>query len=79
VRKQYHFWTGARGLDALDVDRLIRMSADLPIREVSLETFKDLDTDYWFDGSLEVPSVRKVVEHLRLIQEVDFISDHPWR
>jgi len=62
---------GKEGLDAWDVDRLIRLSAGLPLREVPLESIKDLDTEYWFDGSLEVPSVRKVVDHLRLIQEVD--------
>jgi hypothetical protein len=71
VRKQYHFWPGERGLDAWDVDRLIRLSADLPIRQVPLETITDVDTDYWFDGSAEVATVRKVVEHIRLIRDVD--------
>jgi hypothetical protein len=71
VRKQFHFWPGETGLDAWDVDRLIEMSAGLPVREVALETIKDVDTDYWFDGSAEVATVRKVVEHVRLIQEVD--------
>jgi hypothetical protein len=47
------------------------LSADLPLRAVPLESIKDLDTEYWFDGSWEVPTVRKVVDHLRLIQEVD--------
>lgn len=71
MRKQYHFFPGGKGLDAWDVDRLIRLSADLPLRAVPLESIKDLDTEYWFDGSWEVPTVRKVVDHLRLIQEVD--------
>ncbi len=26
VRKQYHFWPGAEGLDAWDVDRLVELS-----------------------------------------------------
>ena len=71
MRKQYHFWLGENGLDAWDVERLILLSADFPIREVPLETITDVDTDYWFDGSGEVATVRKVVEHIRLIQEVD--------
>ena len=71
MRKQYHFWPGEDGLDAWDVDRLVRLTADLPIREVPLETITDVDTDYWFDGSAEVATVRKVVEHVRLIQDVD--------
>jgi hypothetical protein len=71
MRKQYHFWPGEMGLDAWDVDRLIRLSAELPVRDVPLEVIADLDTAYWFEGSQEIPTVRKVVDHLRLIQEVD--------
>jgi len=71
VRKQYHFWPGEHRLDAWDVDRLIRLSAEFQPREVPLETIQDLDTDYWFDGSMEVATARKVVEHFRLIQQVD--------
>jgi len=63
VRKQYHFWPGEEGLDAWDVDRLIRLARGLPVREVPLDAIKDLDTDYWFAGSSEAPTVRKVVEH----------------
>jgi hypothetical protein len=75
VRKQYHFWPGREGNDAWDVDRLIRLSRGLPIREVPLESIKDVDTDYWFNGSFEAPTVRKVVEHLRLVLGVD--PSHP--
>jgi hypothetical protein len=75
VRRQYHFWPGERGLDAWDVGRLIRLSAGLPVREIRLDTIKDVDADYWFDGSMEVATVRKVVEHFRLIQEVEM--SHP--
>ena len=71
MRKQYHFWPGEHGLDAWDVDRLIRLGAGLPVREIPLSTIKELDTDYWFDGSMETATVRKVVEHVRLIQDVD--------
>lgn len=71
MRKQYHLWPGEKGLDAWDVDKLIGLSAKLPVREVSLDTLRDVDTDYWFHGSMEVATVRKVVEHMRLVQEVD--------
>ena len=59
------------GLDAWDVDRLIRLSAEFPVRKVPLETIQDLDTVYWFDGNMELATVRKVVEHFRLVQEAD--------
>ena len=71
VRKQYHFWPGAKGVDAWDVDRLIRLSAPLPIREVPIDSISEVDIDYWFAGSIEIPTVRRVVEHVRLIGEVD--------
>lgn len=75
MRKQYHFWPGSRGMDAWDVDRLIRLSAGFEVREVPLGQIADVDTNYWFDQSMESPTVRKVVEHVRLIQDVD--TAHP--
>ena len=66
VRKQYHFWPGEHGLDAWDVDRLIELSRDLPVREVPLDSIWELDTPYWSQLT-----VRDVAEHVRLVQEVD--------
>ena len=70
MRKQYHFWPGERGLDAWDVDRLIELTKDAPIEEVALTDLPEIDSVYWFDSS-DAPTVRKVVDHFRLIQEVD--------
>jgi len=71
MRKQYHFWPGAQGLDAWDVDRLVELSAGLPVEQVPLGDIAGLDADYWFDGSGQRPTVRRLVEHMRLVQEVD--------
>ena len=71
VRKQYHFWPAERGFDAWDVDRLIELSRELPVEQVTVDSIGEIDTSYWFDGSAEVPTVRKVVEHCPLITEVD--------
>jgi hypothetical protein len=71
MRKQYHFARGPDGLDAWDVDRLIERVAGLEVHDVALESLADLDTDFWFDGSLERPTVRRIVEHVRLIEQVD--------
>ena len=71
VRKQYHFWPAEPGFDAWDVDRLIALSRGLPIERVAVDAIGEIDTAYWFDGSDEVPTVRKVVEHARLISQVD--------
>jgi hypothetical protein len=70
VRKQYHFWPGTPGLDAWDVDRLIQLAAGLPVIEVPVDSITEVDTVYWFDESNR-PTVRSVVEHVRLISEVD--------
>lgn len=70
MRKQYHFWPGLGGLDAWDVDNLISLVADLPVEEVLLADLPDIDTPYWFDES-ERPTVRKIVEHVRLLNDAD--------
>lgn len=75
MRKQYHFWPAEHGFDAWDVDRLIALSRNLLIERVPVDTIGEIDTVYWFDGRRELPTVRKVVEHARLINEVDL--SHP--
>jgi hypothetical protein len=71
VRKQYHFWPGEIGLDAWDVDRLIELSHALPVRDVEVESIDEIDSVYWFDDQIDRPTVRRVVDHLRLIEDVD--------
>jgi len=75
VRKQYHFWPSERGLQAWDVDRLIALSRDLPRRRVALDSIREIDEVYWFDHAEERPTCRKVIEHLRLIEQCDLA--HP--
>lgn len=71
VRKQYHFWPSDDGFDAWDVDRLIQLSRDLPVREIELSSIWEVDTVYWFDYETDPPTVRRVVDHVRWIHEVD--------
>ena len=75
MRKQYHFWPSDRGLQAWDVARLIDLSRDLPRQRISLSSIREFDEVYWFDGEHQKPTCRKVLEHLRLIQETDLA--HP--
>ena len=75
MRKQYHFWPGEPGVDAWDVDRLIELSSALPVRDVALDSIDEIDSVYWFDDQIDRPTVRRVVDHLRLIEDVDF--SHP--
>ncbi|HZO79514.1 MAG TPA: hypothetical protein VFB39_15855 [Solirubrobacteraceae bacterium] len=71
MRKQYHFWPAEQGFDAWDVDRLVELSRGLPVERVLVDSIAEIDTVYWFDGGDELPTVRNVVEHARLISEVD--------
>lgn len=73
MRKQYHFWLAEDGcgFDAWDVDRLIELARSLPVETIPLAAIGEIDNGYWFSGSAETPTVRKVVEHTRLILEAD--------
>ncbi|MEE8166112.1 MAG: hypothetical protein V3T64_11125 [Myxococcota bacterium] len=75
MRKQYHFWRSERGLLAWDVDRLIRLSKDLPRTRVPLSSIGEIDEVYWFDDEEERPTCRKLIQHMQLIEEAEF--SHP--
>lgn len=76
MRKQYHFWPSESGggLDAWDVDRLIHLAEGLPVEQVDVDSIGEVDSVYWFD-EVHRPTVRAVIEHARLISEVD--TTHP--
>lgn len=70
MRKQYHFRPGRGGLEAWDVDRLLAAVQDAPVEDVPLAAIEDVDTEYWYDHGCAA-TVHSVVEHCRLIQQVD--------
>ena len=71
MRKQYHFWPSADGLKAWDVDRLVALTKDLRPFPVPISSIGEMDQVYWFDDELELPTCRNVLQHMRLIDEVD--------
>ena len=71
MRKQYHLWPADTGFDAWDVDRLIGLSRGLPAQAVAVDSVREVDSVYWFDGSAPGPTVRAIVEHARLILDAD--------
>ena len=71
MRKQYQFWPGATGIDAWDVDRLIDLTREFPVIEVEIASIAEIDSAYWFFGHDESPTVRRIVDHIRLIDEAD--------
>ena len=60
---------------AWDLDRLVELSSDLPIKKVRVDEIPDLDRPYWFQDEDTPPTCRAVLEHLRLIEAADF--DYP--
>ena len=70
MRKQYRFWPGEVGFDAWDVDRLIELTEGFPVIEVQVDSIREVDSDHWFKPGPE-PTVRRIIEHIRLIDEVD--------
>ena len=71
MRKQYSFWPGEEGLDAWDVDKLIELGNSLPVEEVAVDSVAEVDTSYWFGDDFPPHTVRNIVEHVQLIQELD--------
>ena len=69
MRKQYFFRPSDRGLLAWDVDRLVRLSRDLPRKRVPLTAIPELD-ELWH-GDDERPTWRAFVDHARLMGEAD--------
>ena len=68
MRKQYYFRSSPQGLLAWDVDRLVRLSRDLPVRAVPLADVSELDAPVFGD---DPPTWRGLVAHLELMDAAD--------
>lgn len=75
MRKQYHFRRTDRGLLAWDVHRLVKLTADFPRIQVSVNSIRELDESFWFGEGDTKPTCRNVVEHAKLIEETGL--NHP--
>ncbi len=71
MRKQYHFRPSKHGYFAWDIDRLIALTKDFERQWVDLDSIRELDETFWFGDKSDKPTCRAIVEHLRLIEEVD--------
>jgi hypothetical protein len=41
------------------------------VEEVALDSIDEVDTNYWFGDDFWPPTVRLIIEHVQLIQDVD--------
>lgn len=69
MRKQYYFRPSPVGLLAWEVDRLIRLSREFPIRAVRLAEIQELDEIFF--GEDEAPTWRSFAAHVRLVWEAE--------
>jgi hypothetical protein len=67
MRKQYYFRQSPDGLLAWDVDRLVHLSREFPVRAVPLAEIRELDEPFFGDD--EAPTWRSFAAHARLVQE----------
>ena len=56
---------------AWDVDRLVERARDLSPKYVALTSIREIDEVYWFNDEDEQPTCRKLLLHMRLIDEAD--------
>lgn len=70
MRKQYHFQPSEKGFYTWDIDKLIEESKNLNIIEIDISTIKELDEDFWYRGKNDIPTVRSIVDQMKIINEV---------
>ena len=69
MRKQYYFRASPRGLLAWDVDRLVRLTRDFPVRRVPLAEIRELDEPVSGEG--EPLTWRALVAHVQLLDAAE--------
>ena len=68
MEKQYNLWPWPTdgGTDAWDVDRLIELSRELPVKHVPLDSIWQIDTPHWGDVT-----PRDLPDHYRSLRDTD--------
>jgi len=71
MRKQYHFQPSKKGYYAWDVDRLVQLSKNLPVKEIPLAQIKELDELFWYQNESTKPTCRSLSEHVKLVNAAE--------
>lgn len=71
MRKQYHIRPTLRGNLIWDVNRLVELTKNFETKKIKVDTIRELDENFWFQGKDDVPTCRTVADHARLIGETD--------
>lgn len=70
LHQQYHFRQSEKGLLAWDVLKLIQLSKDFYVVQVSLSEIRELKETYWF-GLGAPPISEDIAQHAKQIYEAD--------
>ena len=71
MRQQYHFKEKSGEVLIWDVNKLITASENLPIIEIDLKEIKELNENYWFRSTDNIPTCKSIADHSKLIIETD--------
>ena len=71
MRRQYHSRNTAQGNYVWDIHRLIELSRELPVIEVSVSQILENENAFWSQGPSRMLSVKDVALHAKLINETD--------
>jgi len=71
MRTQFHFRPSNNGFYAWDVKRLATLSKDLPVFNIDVKNLHEVDEPYWYGAGNVRPTVRDLLAHFTLIEQVD--------
>ena len=72
MRQQYHSRLVNGERLVWDVNKLVDLIVDLPVKQVSLSDIQELHEEFWYEGDFAVrPTCANVALHAKLIQETD--------
>jgi hypothetical protein len=70
MRQQYHFRRIGKNICVWNVNKLIEMSKEFPVKQVMVNEIIELDEPYWYEmGAL--PTCRSIAQHIKLVYETD--------
>ena len=69
MRQQYHIRQVGEDTHVWDVNRLLRLHANVPTQAVALSQIAEIQQAYWCPNTH--PSTADIVEHMRLVEAAD--------
>ncbi len=71
MRKQYHSRRIGQDRHIWDIDRLVRLSSDLPRIDVPLSEIAEIDENWWYADEGALPTPRSIAAHKALVDQTD--------